>query len=107
MDLRDEQSDMSETLRKGRRSERLSRRDFLALAAGVATAPLLGSTIAEPSRAQGKSRAAHSARPGHNILFIFTDQERYFFNWPPGLSLPAHERLKRAGTTFTTTIARP
>jgi hypothetical protein len=107
MDLRDEQSDTRETLRKGRRSERLSRRDFLALAAGVATAPLLGSTIAEPSRAQGKSRAAHSARPGHNILFIFTDQERYFFNWPPGLSLPAHERLKRAGTTFTTTIARP
>jgi arylsulfatase A-like enzyme len=36
-----------------------------------------------------------------NILFIFTDQERYFRQLPPGLSLPGHERLWRTGTTFT------
>lgn len=94
---------MSESLRKGRRSERLSRRDFLALAAGVATAPFLGSTVAEPVGPQSsrqKSRTVRSVRPGHNILFIFTDQERYFSEWPPGLSLPAHEQLRRTGTTF-------
>lgn len=94
---------MSESLWRGRRSEGLSRRDFLTLAAGAATSPLLGSTVAEPARAQGsrqKTRAARSVRPGHNIVFIFTDQERYFSGWPPGLSLPAHERLQRTGTTF-------
>jgi arylsulfatase A-like enzyme len=36
-----------------------------------------------------------------NILFVFTDQERYFRQLPPGLSLPGHERLWRTGTTFT------
>jgi arylsulfatase len=35
-----------------------------------------------------------------NILFIFTDQERYSGNWAPGLSLPAHERFQRTGVTF-------
>ena len=35
-----------------------------------------------------------------NILFVFTDQERYFPSFPAGLSLPAHERLWRTGTTF-------
>jgi arylsulfatase len=35
-----------------------------------------------------------------NILFVFTDQERYFSNLPPGLSLPGHERLWRTGTNF-------
>jgi arylsulfatase len=36
-----------------------------------------------------------------NILFIFTDQERHMSGWPPGMSLPAHERLKQGGVTFT------
>jgi arylsulfatase len=36
-----------------------------------------------------------------NILFVFTDQERYFPKWPSGLSLPGHERLWAKGTTFT------
>lgn len=36
-----------------------------------------------------------------NILFVFTDQERYFRQFPAGMSLPAHERLWRTGTTFT------
>lgn len=37
---------------------------------------------------------------GYNLLFVFTDQERYFPQWPPGLSLPAHERLQKTGITF-------
>lgn len=39
-----------------------------------------------------------SNRP--NIIFIFSDQERYFSKWPKGLALPAHERLQRTGVTF-------
>ena len=42
-----------------------------------------------------------SPRAPHNILFVFTDQERYFRDWPAAASLPGHERLMRAGTTFT------
>jgi arylsulfatase len=42
-----------------------------------------------------------AARNRHNILFIFTDQERYARPTPKGLSLPGHERLERTGTTFT------
>lgn len=39
----------------------------------------------------------------YNILFILTDQERYFRpgELPPDYSLPAHERLTKQGTTFT------
>ena len=37
---------------------------------------------------------------GYNILFIFTDQERYFRQLPEGLTLPAHERLQQTGITF-------
>lgn len=35
-----------------------------------------------------------------NILFVFTDQERYSRKWPSGLSLAGHERLQRTGVTF-------
>ena len=38
---------------------------------------------------------------GFNILFIFTDQERHMSAWPAGMSLPAHERLRQDGVTFT------
>ncbi|MGH2362354.1 MAG: sulfatase-like hydrolase/transferase, partial [bacterium] len=37
---------------------------------------------------------------GHNILFVFSDQERYMPQWPTGLSLPGHERLQKSGVTF-------
>jgi len=38
--------------------------------------------------------------PAFNILFVFSDQERYFRDWPAGLTLPGHERLARRGVTF-------
>lgn len=40
---------------------------------------------------------------GYNILFILTDQERHFRpgELPVGYELPGHDRLRRAGTTFT------
>lgn len=35
-----------------------------------------------------------------NIVFVFTDQERYFDTWPEGMSLPGRERLAASGVTF-------
>src|SRR5262245_48387778 len=80
----------------------VSRRAFNRLSAGALAAPLsgLGAARSEP---QGKNAPppAGGRAPGLNILFIFTDQERYTSKWPAGLSLPAHERLQRTGVTFT------
>lgn len=71
---------------------RMSRRQFLATAPTViAGAAILGAGIAKPARA---------AKDAYNILFVFTDQERYARPMPPGLALPGHERLQRTGTTF-------
>ena len=86
---------------------RLTRRQFLAAtaagAAGVGMASLAGGTPearASADRPQsGKSQGAGS----HNILFILTDQERYFAprDYPPGYDLPGRDRLQRRGLTFT------
>lgn len=84
----------------------VSRRDFLTLAAGAAAAPLLGPALAEAAVKPANTAPAKSARQsgplktGHNILFVFSDQERYITQWPQGLSLPGHERLAQTGTTF-------
>jgi arylsulfatase A-like enzyme len=76
-----------------RTRRRLSRRAFLGeVPAVVAGAAFLSSLVARPARAAGNP---------YNILFIFTDQERYSRPTPPGLSLPGHDRLQRTGVTFT------
>jgi arylsulfatase len=67
-----------------------SRRQVLA---GAAAGLLAGAGL--PARAQ----LVRAPRPP-NLLFVFTDQERYAARWPAGLSLPGHERLARAGVTF-------
>jgi arylsulfatase len=77
------------------------RRDFMkrvaASAAAAAVAPVLGA----PAIARAQGRATGTAAGGHhNILFVFTDQERYLPRWPAGLSLPGRERMMRSGTTF-------
>ncbi|HYX48067.1 MAG TPA: sulfatase-like hydrolase/transferase [Sphingomicrobium sp.] len=61
-----------------------------ALALGLGASPL----------ARAAASIVTNKRPP-NILFVFTDQERYFRQFPAGMSLPAHERLWRGGTTFT------
>ena len=76
---------------------RRSRREFMAIAAGTALAAAGGMPEAK-ALAPAVARSASSSRP--NIVFIFTDQERYQRKWPAGLSLPGHERLARSGTTF-------
>lgn len=70
-----------------------SRRDFLRTAGAGALALGLGveGRTAEP-RAHGR----------YNILFVLTDQERFFRpgELPEGYALPAHARLAKRGTTF-------
>jgi arylsulfatase A-like enzyme len=83
-------------------SSGISRRDLiLGASAGLATASLLGagSTAAGAvSNTAGKLRPRGAVGPGHNILFVFVDQERHFDRWPRRLDLPGHERLARTGT---------
>ena len=88
-------------------NDAVSRRDFLRLAGtGVAT---LGLGVAGGAGAQAiaapaaPAAAARGAGTGPlNILFILTDQERFFRpgELPVGYRLPAHERLMKQGTTF-------
>ncbi len=87
-----------------------SRRRFLALAAGAVAVPLGACSPSQPAGSQVPTAGAQAPRsrvspppngPHHNILFVFTDQERYFPRWPKGFSLPGHERLAATGTTFT------
>lgn len=70
---------------------------MLAGAAAGLGAP--GAASAQPVAAPSLAiRGGGTRRP--NLLFVFTDQERYAARWPAGLSLPAHERLARSGVTF-------
>ena len=87
----------------------VTRRDFLRTAGASAAA--LGLGIGGIAGAAPASDLGTAAQPGpraaasgpYNILFILTDQERFFRpgELPAGFSLPAHERLMREGTTFT------
>lgn len=82
----------------------LPRRRFMALAGGLAAAPLAG--LADATAATPAKPAVAAARPGRrqrqpNVVFVFTDQERYLKDLPPGFTLPGHERLRRRGVSFT------
>jgi len=72
----------------------------LALGAG-ASALGGGPRLAAAAQKDAGSTAAPSDGP-YNILFILTDQERYFHpgELPSGYSLPGRERLSKEGTTF-------
>lgn len=83
-----------------------SRRDFLRTAGiglGAAALGLGSSGRATAAAGAGTAAGAGGAASGpYNIVFILTDQERYFRpgELPQGLSLPAHERLAKRGTVF-------
>jgi arylsulfatase A-like enzyme len=71
---------------------------------GAAAATIVATRVAEAataSRPAGTAAPAPGAGP-YNILFILTDQERYFRpgELPPDYRLPGHERLARSGTVF-------
>jgi arylsulfatase len=82
----------------------ISRRELLiGASAGLAAASLTGAGLlgqGGASVAQERDRKRRPVNSGHNILFVFTDQERHFDRWPRGLDLPGHERLARTGTYF-------
>ncbi len=81
-----------------------TRRDAIAIVAGAVTAALTVPHLIEPAQARpqraSKTTAASSNSKSPNILFIFTDQERYRSKWPSRLSLPGHERLEKTGVTY-------
>lgn len=79
----------------------ISRRDLLAAAPAVSLGLALGSRAGVSTAAQAP--AAHSSGGPFNVLFILVDQQRQFRpgELPSGFSLPAHDRLKKAGTSFT------
>jgi arylsulfatase len=86
----------------------ISRRAFLRCAGMGAAALGVGVNLAaaaEGPAAAGSDKPASRPEPGgppYNILFILTDQERFFRpgELPAGYGLPAHERLMQQGTTF-------
>jgi arylsulfatase len=86
----------------------ISRRDFLRFAGVGVTALGLGAFDISTNVASAASGARQLPQGGarskapYNILFILTDQERFFRpgELPIGFSLPAHERLTMQGTTF-------
>lgn len=81
---------------------RRGRRAFLKQSGAALSASLIGRALFGTAQAQ-TSPAPAIARPRRapNILFVFTDQERFHSRWPSGLSLPGHERLAAKGVTFT------
>jgi arylsulfatase A-like enzyme len=82
-------------------SKLTTRRRVLALAGAAAAAPIGAlSLIPTGARAQERMSSIGRASSPPNILFIFTDQERYRLNGPAGLSLPGHEQLQKSGVTF-------
>ena len=82
----------------------ITRRDFLSqVATGVAASALpFGASAAAGASAAPAARAPGIAKGSQpfNIVFVFTDQERYFRRLPAGLRLPGHEKLAKRGVTF-------
>ncbi|HSC65547.1 MAG TPA: sulfatase-like hydrolase/transferase [Caldimonas sp.] len=81
-----------------------SRRDLLKAVGMGALASAVGVTSQAAGAADARTAkvAAKATGGSYNILFILTDQERFFRpgELPPDYRLPAHERLARTGITF-------
>jgi arylsulfatase len=82
-----------------------TRREFMKTAGAAALATSIsGMLSANPAMAAtpSSSSARKPAGGPYNILFILTDQERYFRanELPRGCRLPAHERLAKQGIVF-------
>jgi len=83
-----------------------TRREFLKTAgAGVLVTALGGRLLSNPASAATPSadpEPRKAADGPYNILFILTDQERYFRpgELPRDYGLPAHERLAKNGVVF-------
>lgn len=85
-------------------NEEVSRRELLGMSTALAAAQILGITAspaALAAPAKKKMSGAAKLSKQQNILFIFTDQERFIRQWPHKFNLPGHEKLSRNGVTFT------
>lgn len=85
----------------------VDRRKLMIGGAGVLSAALAASGYPRTAIAQNGDAKPASQKTPHakrstkpNILFVFTDQERYRAKWPAKLSLPGHEWLQNKGVTF-------
>ncbi len=84
-----------------------TRRQFLTASAagavGLGMASLGNSAFAAESSTDTSRHAKAPSGGPYNILFILTDQERYFdpTEYPSGYVLPGREGLQRRGLTFT------
>lgn len=79
-----------------------SRRAFLSLTVGTAAVLAAACASREPAVEPNTTKAKRGlpSTSKHNMIFVFTDQERYFGEWPSGMSLPGRERLQSQGVTF-------
>lgn len=68
------------------------------MAVPLASSGLLASQTIPSGTPASRPGSPAGRRP--NVLFIFTDQERYIRDWPRGMHLAGHERLMRKGVTF-------
>lgn len=96
--MSDESSQMKNLL------EGVSRRNFLSMAGVTLAASVLpaGASASTPVPAAKMTRSQTGNRGGKpNVLFIFTDQERFSRTLHNDLGLTAHHRLMASGTTFT------
>lgn len=81
----------------------VTRRNFVKVAGAAGASLVVPATRSHAtSHASSEAGGSSGTRP-RNILFILTDQERYFdpSELPAGYSLPGRERLRREGVTFT------
>jgi len=83
-------------------STSLSRREFLGTTMALGAGGLTGITSLASAATEVASERAATSKP-LNILFVLTDQERYFdpTTLPAGYSLPGRERLQNEGISFT------
>lgn len=69
----------------------------------MSSAAIAASSVGMPSWAEsGGGKGPRKPRKGQrpNILFVFTDQERFFSRLPSQFSFPAHDWLAKNGTAF-------
>ena len=81
----------------------ISRRSFLKISSGMVAASLVDASFVHSPGARAATTPKPTSAPAAgrpNVLFVFTDQERYFQSYPPGLKLVGHERLRERGVTF-------
>ncbi|GAB6112816.1 sulfatase-like hydrolase/transferase [Desulfomicrobium salsuginis] len=81
----------------------ISRRSFLKISSGMVAASLVEASFVHPPGARAATTPKPTSAPvagRPNVLFVFTDQERYFKRHPEGFTLAGHELLRERGVTF-------